>query len=446
MEAAGSAVGIASLGIQVCQGLLSYYDSWKGYKPDIRRAYDSIDELCKTLALIKDFLDDKDLEEKRRQRVKECVNACNDRLEKLKEKLHKLQKYDKPEGLGQKAWSEIQRAWYPLRESTLVKLREIADDAQERLKLALQVLQLDVSASSQKNLAQVVAQTGDLVNRAAKIETSLGQISTQNQRLLTAQYLGRFMKITAWLSPPDPWTNHKSARNRCESRTGTWLLKSSQYQQWRSGSISHIWMYGKAGCGKTVLCSTAIEDMMKYCKDSADTALAVFYFSFSDDHKQSYEDLLRSLVIQLGWKEPAVGLLQQAYDKPGYSIPGRDELETILLSAVASYDKVFLVLDALDECPEGNDVRQIVLDGLARVSQAAANLKVFATSRENLSDVDEAMGMLEADPISIPARFVDVDIQKYVTTQLSRIPKLSRLDQSIKRTIEEKISGRADGM
>jgi len=38
MDVAGSAVGIVSLGIQVCQGLLDYYDSWKGYKTAISSA------------------------------------------------------------------------------------------------------------------------------------------------------------------------------------------------------------------------------------------------------------------------------------------------------------------------------------------------------------------------------------------------------------------------
>jgi len=45
MDAAGSAVGIASLGIQICQGLLSYHDRWEDYKADIASARDSITDL-----------------------------------------------------------------------------------------------------------------------------------------------------------------------------------------------------------------------------------------------------------------------------------------------------------------------------------------------------------------------------------------------------------------
>jgi predicted ATPase len=78
------------------------------------------------------------------------------------------------------------------------------------------------------------------------------------------------------------------------------LLKSSQYQSWKTGAISHLWMYGKAGCSKTILCSTAIEDIRVTCEQDVDTSFAFFYFSFSDERKQSDSDLLRSLVAQVG--------------------------------------------------------------------------------------------------------------------------------------------------
>jgi hypothetical protein len=56
MEAVGTAVGIASLGIQVCQGLLSYYSDWKDYNSDVSSTYDAITDLGKTLILLKSTL------------------------------------------------------------------------------------------------------------------------------------------------------------------------------------------------------------------------------------------------------------------------------------------------------------------------------------------------------------------------------------------------------
>jgi Cdc6-like AAA superfamily ATPase len=259
------------------------------------------------------------------------------------------------------------------------------------------------------------------------------------------QQAGQFQKVVDWLSPPDPETNHAAARKRHEPDTGAWLLQSNEYQNWKAGDIRHLWLYGKAGCGKTVLCSSAIEDIRMYSETVKNTTCAIFYFTFSDNQKQSYEDLLRSLVAQLGWKEPGLSMLTQACEKPNASRPAVDELEKIALACVQPYDELFLLLDALDECPEGSEVRQNVLAGLERVAQEAGNIKMFVTSRE-VTDVGDCMQTLGANFTSVAARSVNADIERYTTNQLSRDRRLSRLDATTKNLIADTISQRADGM
>jgi hypothetical protein len=45
---------------------------------------------------------------------------------------------------------------------------------------------------------------------------------------------------------------------------------------------SFLWLYGIAGCGKTILTSTAIEDAIGYCQSNTGSAIAYFYFDFND--------------------------------------------------------------------------------------------------------------------------------------------------------------------
>ncbi|KJX98546.1 ankyrin repeat protein [Zymoseptoria brevis] len=445
MEVVGSAVGIASLGIQVCQGLLDYYDGWKGYPTDIAGAYNSIADLNKTLALLKVSLDAKELDHDRAERAKEALETCKDGLTRLSKKLQKLQTHEKPQGFRQRLWSEFQRGSYPFKASTLAKLREIVDDVMERLKPALQVLQLDVSINSQKTLLVVAADTKETAKRTAFIESAVTDISTQTQQLLASKQSDQFKKITHWLSPPDPLTNHFSARQRHEPHTGAWLLDHKSYLNWKTGTIKHLWMYGKAGCGKTVLSSTTIEDMQRHCGKLPNVGHAIFYFSFSDDHKQSYENMIGSVTAQLAWKDPGLSMLQQAYEKPTATRPSIEELENIVVKSIQSYDTVYLQLDALDECPESNDIRQHVLDGLKRLSQRAPSLGIFATSRE-LRDVHEAMDQLGAELLVIPTRAVDIDIQRYVMTTVSHDPRLGRLSPETKLLIQATIAQKADGM
>ena len=86
--------------------------------------------------------------------------------------------------------------------------------------------------------------------------------------------------------------------------------------------------------------------------------------------------------------------------------------------------------------PEGGDVRQNVLERLEWLLQKGLNIKLLATSRE-VRDVRESMETLGVEPISIAIGSVDADIQKWVSTQMSRDRKLGRLDPATKALIEE---------
>lgn len=437
MEVAGTAVGIVSLGIQVCQGLLSYYDSWKSYDSDISSTYNAITDLSKTLTLLKTTLQ-RETDKERVRRVRVCMKDCEDALLKLEEKRCSLQKYGQPEGLRQKMRSGLQRSWYPFRKETLGALKASVTDVQERLKLTLQVLQLDIGTESQQLVLRLLSQV-------TTQDDSIVQIAAQNQRILNAQQSSEFRNIVTWLAPPDPWTNHASARQHHESQTGSWLLKSTQYTNWKTGTVSHLWMYGKAGCGKTILSSTAIDDIRDTCEKDADISYAFFYFSFSDKRKQSDSDLLRSLIVQLGWREPGLSMLLQAYKNTKSSVPGPDELEKILLASIRPCAIVYLVMDALDECPEDHEARQRVLERIEKLTQGASNVKILATSRE-LPAIRESMAAQGAEPMRISTSDVDADIQRYVANQLSCDRSFRKFRKETLDLIESTITSKADGM
>jgi hypothetical protein len=413
----GTAVGIASFGIQICQGLLSYYDAWKGYDSDISSAYTSITDLSKTLTLLISSLRRGNIDNERAERVQTCLQSCVDALYKLEAERHSLQKHSTPEGTRERVRSALQRSRYPFKKETFGKLKDNVAEVQECLKLALQVLQLDSITTSQDLLLQLSAQ----------------------------QQTEEYKKIVTWLCPADPWTNHDWARQRHEKLTGDWLLQSDPYQKWKLGKGGRVWMCGKAGCGKTVLCSTAIEDVRDHCRQSADVACAFFYFSFSDEHKQSDQDLLRSLVAQLGWREPGLSMLRQAYEKDDRGAPRPDALKVILSASIKSWNTVFLFLDALDECPEEHDVRQGVLDRIETLTSHAPNINIFATSRE-LPQICESMDALGFESLRVVTSAVDADIRVYVATQLSRDRHFRKFGSATLSMIETTISGKADGM
>lgn len=445
MDGASAAVGIAAFGIQACQSLLSYYDACKSYHEDIRGTYDAIDDFSRTLVSLKASLENDDLNEEKRERVKRNLQGCEAVLAKLSEKNTKLRKYGQPEGFREKAWAELQRMGYPFRASTLAKLRELVTDARERLKLALQVLDMEVNVTALRTIKIVAGDTAHLVHHTHAIEASVAHVSSQAQQIRDAQLSDRFQKVRDWLSAPDPWTNHSAARQRHEPDTGAWLLQSDKYRRWKAGQLRHLWLYGGAGCGKTVLSSTVIEDIRTLCDSNGTATLVFFYFTFSDDRKQSYENLLRSLILQLAWRDPALSTLLRLCEKPNASRLGLNEMEEIVLASTQAHGRLFLVLDALDECPEKDDAREQMLEHLERLSQGVPQIQLLATSRE-ISEIRESMDSLGAEQAPIATQSVDADIKKYTSTQLSRDRQLRKLDPNMRQLVEETITQKAGGM
>jgi ankyrin repeat domain-containing protein 50 len=254
-----------------------------------------------------------------------------------------------------------------------------------------------------------------------------------------------YRRIVDWLSPPDPETNHQQARLQHERGTGDWLLRHSRYLSWRSGSCRVLWIYGKPGSGKTVLCSTAVEDMRDSCQYEPDIGHAIFYFSFADNRKQTYQDLLLSLVAQLSNREPGRSMLHRAYAAPERRLPGLDQLKKVLFAALTSYKLVFIHIDALDECPEHDNTRQKVLDGIAELLAPTRNVRILVTSRD-IPDVRHCMDEMCDGSLSLEGRLVNNDIQRYVSTELARDRRLCRLDVDMKTLIEETLTQKADGM
>jgi hypothetical protein len=196
---------------------------------------------------------------------------------------------------------------------------------------------------------------------------------------------------------------------------------------------------------QTVLFSTVVEDVQSYCESTANTGFAIFHLAFSDEGKQRYHHLLLSLVAQVGYRQPGRTALQQQYEQPNKQMPDSAALEKIAVSCIASYEKFFLLLDALDESPENDDVRHNLLYRLEILVSRATGLRILATSRER-QDIRSCMTSLGATIVPVATQSVETDIEQYVRSDLLRDQRLSRLDSETKTLIERTLTEKAGGM
>ena len=141
---AGSAVGVISLGIQVCQGLLAYYDSWKGCHQDVENTSKSIASLTETLELVSRVVKNKKGQgEPIEQQIYSIVVRCLTGIEALSKQFERFEKYPDSADIRSKIKSHMRRLYYPFKESTLAKLRDSVQDVRDDLVPALAILQVE---------------------------------------------------------------------------------------------------------------------------------------------------------------------------------------------------------------------------------------------------------------------------------------------------------------
>ncbi|KAF8268816.1 hypothetical protein EI94DRAFT_1106963 [Lactarius quietus] len=103
----------------------------------------------------------------------------------------------------------------------------------------------------------------------------------------------------AWLSPPDSSTSHNITHSAQQEGTASWFFRGSIFIEWQSkSSTSLLWIHGKPGSGKSILCSAIIQDIVAL-REAGLACMAYFYFDFRDTAKQNFYSALPSLLTQL---------------------------------------------------------------------------------------------------------------------------------------------------
>jgi Cdc6-like AAA superfamily ATPase len=243
----------------------------------------------------------------------------------------------------------------------------------------------------------------------------------ETKRLVeTSAELTRLDKIHRLLSPPLPSFNHERALEQRQEGTGRWFIESQSFESFKQGRVPFLWLYGIPGCGKTILCSTIIQDLGQHLPDPTSPVL-YFYFDFNDGRKRTIDAVLRSFLWQLiqntgSSKQEEKQLLDLS------SCPSVQILAEMLGRVLRRLGRVRMVLDALDEC----QTRLSLLPWLAALARQP-NLHIVVTSRREYDIESEFQKWLQASAcISLNQREVNVDIGSYVSARLQTDSELQR--------------------
>ena len=138
----GTAVGITSLGLQVCQGLVQYYTQFKCFHHDVSAAIERAQRLAGILNILQDYLRKSVEDEASAIEAWKSILACDEGLKRLQHLVKKYEDLKLPENLEDKLKLAQERLLYPFKKDSLDELNNKLDRLQANLQVALQALQL----------------------------------------------------------------------------------------------------------------------------------------------------------------------------------------------------------------------------------------------------------------------------------------------------------------
>ena len=423
LSVAASVVGLISLGITTSQSLVDFYSSYKDLDSDISGTMKRLESLLdifryleETISNRKFQMDEQDLVDNIEASISECDNL-----------IHELQveceKFSKTSSDSVKGAFRIagRRATYPFRRSTLQNIDEDIDEIRANLSSALAVLQLKDNNRIQTDVADTKALM-DLV-RANQISSN----------------------ICDWLKALDATIDHNAACLKKHPGTEPWLIEDSRFSRWLIEENSVVWLHGFAGSGKSVLCSTAIQSVLRHRRSDPRIGIAFFYFTFKNESKQDESAMLRALLLQLSTQlyDGHADLFKLYKSYQTSTAPSRVLIE-YLQFLIERFQHVYIMLDALDESPRDGP-RGHVLDALETMrGWTLKGLHLFVTSRDE-RDIHEFFDLSDSQKIAMQNPSIDHDIAKIISGRLNTDRSLQKWRKH-REKIQDALARRAKGV
>jgi hypothetical protein len=200
--------------------------------------------------------------------------------------------------------------------------------------------------------------------------------------------------------------------------------------------------------------STVIEDVDSMRKAGL-ASLAFFYFDFREDQKKTLRGLLSSLLVQLCHQcNSYYDVLFKFYSEHarGLRHPSDDALVKCLkdLIKLPGQAPVYLIVDALDECPNTSanpTPRAEVLNLLEDlINSQFPNLRIWVTSRPE-TDIKDVLGPLVFRSVSLHEQSEQRrDIEEYIKSAINTHPKNKKWKAEHKQLVIDVLTKKADGM
>ena len=184
-------------------------------------------------------------------------------------------------------------------------------------------------------------------------------------------------------------------------------------------------------------------------------SVAYFYFDFQDENKKHRHNLLPSLLFQFAARSiTCCNIISRLYsaNEDGKEQPNDEDLVNCLIDIISALPQhpMYIIMDALDECPNSSGVRSPrghVLSFVQKLVELRLhNLHICVTSRPEI-DIRNRLEPLKPLRISLHDQIGHKeDITKYIKSEVDIIANDKRWRDDDRKLVIETLSDTADGM
>ncbi|CZR55172.1 uncharacterized protein PAC_05058 [Phialocephala subalpina] len=226
-------------------------------------------------------------------------------------------------------------------------------------------------------------------------------------------------KLQGWLQPTDYTADSSEFHRHLSSQapgTGLWICDTSRFQQWHQSDFhGSLWVKGVPGAGKSVIAASIVEHL----KTTEDVPVLFFFFRYIIAANRRPRHLVQDFLAQLLPRCPRLQATLQPLLGSELDHLSDDRLWEFLLLGLASIEKAYVVVDAMDEMElASNDGFLQRLNALATFRPKS--VKLFMTSRPK-QYLQSALRDASIVHISLEDDLVGKDIALFVAHRLKDV-------------------------
>ncbi|KAK4163274.1 hypothetical protein QBC43DRAFT_301253 [Cladorrhinum sp. PSN259] len=305
---------------------------------------------------------------------------------------------------------------------------------------AVQNLHRQYEALNKMAAIDAIALSANTHRKVKEIHGVVDKVHDYHVNLEVAEQRSR---VLDWITPVDYAPQQSDFIKRRQAGTGQWFLDSIQFKTWVKTENQILFCPGIPGAGKTILTAIAVDDLTTRFETDKSIGIAYIYCNFRQHDQQNAEDLIASLLKQLAQRRPSLpDVVKSLYDKHKNKgmRPSLDEVSQALCTVATTFARIFIIVDALDECQTTGSCRTKFLSELFQL-RARCGANLFATSRF-IPEISEKF----QNSVLLEIRAKEQDVQGYVKANLSHLPSFVGRSLALQEEIMTKIINATDGM